>query len=81
MPLQQEADANDPDILRVQGPLLSDQPSLVPHQRKPLARLGDLGVIKEDIPELVRLSQGSSLSGNPKPITEVELATLLESML
>lgn len=45
------------------------------------SRLSDLGVTKEDIPELVRLSQGSSLSGNPKPISEAELARLLESML
>jgi alcohol dehydrogenase class IV len=44
-------------------------------------RLSALGVTKADIPELVRLSQGSSLSGNPKPITEAELAALLESML
>jgi len=44
-------------------------------------RLSALGVTHSDIPELVRLSQGSSLSGNPKPITEAELAVLLESML
>jgi alcohol dehydrogenase class IV len=44
-------------------------------------RLSALGVTKADVPELVRLSQGSSLSGNPKPITEAELAALLESML
>jgi alcohol dehydrogenase class IV len=44
-------------------------------------RLSALGVTKQDIPELVRLSQGSSLSGNPKPISEAELAALLESML
>jgi alcohol dehydrogenase class IV len=43
--------------------------------------LSDLGVTKDDIPELVRLSQGSSLSGNPKPISEEELATVLEAML
>jgi alcohol dehydrogenase class IV len=43
--------------------------------------LSALGVTKDDIPELVRLSQGSSLSGNPKAISEEELATLLESML
>src|SRR3954452_18213404 len=29
-PLQLEANANDPDVLRPQGALLSDQPSLVP---------------------------------------------------
>jgi len=45
------------------------------------SRLGELGVTNDDIPELVRLSQGSSMSGNPKSLTEDELRALLEYLL
>ena len=45
------------------------------------SRLGELGVTNDDIPELVRLSQGSSMSGNPKSLTQDELRSLLEYLL
>jgi len=45
------------------------------------SRLGELGVTNDDIPELARLSQGSSMSGNPKSLTEDELRALLEYLL
>lgn len=43
-------------------------------------RLRDLGVRKDQIPELVPASQGNSLSGNPRDVSPAELQTLLESM-
>ena len=45
------------------------------------SRLSDLGVNIDEVPDLVRLSQGSSLSGNPKSISEEDLAALLEYLL
>jgi alcohol dehydrogenase class IV len=44
-------------------------------------RLGDLGVRREQLPALVAGSHGNSLSGNPRPIGDVELHALLEVML
>jgi alcohol dehydrogenase class IV len=44
-------------------------------------RLSTLGVTSSMIPDLVRGSQGNSLSGNPRDISEDELAGLLSQML
>lgn len=44
-------------------------------------RLRDLGVRREQLPELVRGSRGNSLSTNPRDITDEELKNLLEEML
>jgi alcohol dehydrogenase class IV len=44
-------------------------------------RLGDLGVRKEQIPALVEGSKGSSMSGNPRRLTDEEIGSILEAML
>ncbi len=44
-------------------------------------RLGALGVRREQISALVAGSRGSSMSGNPRELTDEELAALLEEML
>ncbi|MBA4029582.1 MAG: alcohol dehydrogenase [Planctomyces sp.] len=45
------------------------------------SRLGALGVTRERIPSLVRLSQGNSLTGNPRPVSPVQLHDWLEGLL
>jgi alcohol dehydrogenase class IV len=47
----------------------------VPHS------LGELGVRREQLPELVAGSHGNSLNGNPRPIDDAELHALLEALL
>jgi alcohol dehydrogenase class IV len=44
-------------------------------------RLRDLGVRAEVLPALVKSSRGNSMSGNPRQLTDPELAELLEAML
>lgn len=44
-------------------------------------RLSQLGVRPDQLPLLVRDSRGSSMSGNPRDLTDEELHGLLESML
>ncbi|HZZ71670.1 MAG TPA: iron-containing alcohol dehydrogenase [Pirellulales bacterium] len=44
-------------------------------------RLSDLGVRREQLPALVAGSHGNSLNGNPRPIGDLELARMLESLL
>lgn len=44
-------------------------------------RLGELGVRREQVPELVRGSRGNSMNGNPRQLDDDELAQLLESHL
>jgi alcohol dehydrogenase class IV len=44
-------------------------------------RLGEIGVRRESIPELVRGSRGSSMSGNPRLIEDAELTAILEGLL
>ena len=44
-------------------------------------RLSEIGVRREQIPDLVRGSQGNSMNGNPRPVTDAELTRLLEEML
>jgi len=44
-------------------------------------RLGELGVRREQLSALVAGSHGNSLNGNPRPIGDEELHTLLEKML
>jgi alcohol dehydrogenase class IV len=41
-------------------------------------RLSEIGVRKEQIPMLVQSSRGSSMSGNPRDLSDDELATILE---
>ena len=44
-------------------------------------RLGEIGVRREHLPELVRGSRGNSMSGNPRELSDEELQQLLEEML
>ncbi len=44
-------------------------------------RLSELGVRREQIPALVRDSRGSSMSGNPRQLTDDQLTSLLEETL
>ena len=44
-------------------------------------RLSSLGVRPEQIPDLVQSSRGSSMSGNPRELTDRELTEILEEML
>ncbi len=44
-------------------------------------RLSELGVAPSQIPELVRSSRGSSMSGNPRELSDAELTEVLEGML
>lgn len=44
-------------------------------------RLGELGVKREQVPELVRGSRGNSMNGNPLQLDDEELTQLLESLL
>jgi alcohol dehydrogenase class IV len=44
-------------------------------------RLSDLGVPAEKIPAIVASSRGSSMSGNPRQLSDDELSTLLEEIL
>jgi alcohol dehydrogenase class IV len=44
-------------------------------------RLSQLGVTKEQIPEIVQSSRGSSMSGNPRELSDAELAAILEEIL
>jgi alcohol dehydrogenase class IV len=43
-------------------------------------RLSQIGVRREQIPELVRSSRGSSMSGNPRELSDEELTLILESI-
>jgi alcohol dehydrogenase class IV len=42
--------------------------------------LRELGVRREQIPQLVTGSSGNSMAGNPRDVSDVELAALLESI-
>jgi len=44
-------------------------------------RLSELGVAAEQIPAIVRSSRGNSMDGNPRPVSDAELTSLLEGML
>ncbi len=44
-------------------------------------RLGDVGVTREQIPAVVKDSRGSSMSGNPREISDAELTEILERLL
>ncbi len=44
-------------------------------------RLSAIGVRPEQIPRLVRDSRGSSMSGNPRDLSDAELTAILEAML
>ena len=44
-------------------------------------RLSQVGVRREQLPELVRDSRGSSMSGNPRDLTDEELSEILEDLL
>ena len=43
-------------------------------------RLSQLGVRREQIPDLVASSRGSSMSGNPRELSDEELTALLEGI-
>jgi alcohol dehydrogenase class IV len=44
-------------------------------------RLGELGIRREQLPDLVASSRGNSMSGNPVQLTDDELGRLLEELL
>lgn len=44
-------------------------------------RLGDLGIRREQLAAIVESSHGSSRSGNPRPLADEELLSILESIL
>jgi alcohol dehydrogenase class IV len=44
-------------------------------------RLSQIGVRREQIPDLVKSSRGSSMSGNPRELSDEELTLILESIL
>lgn len=44
-------------------------------------RLSEVGVTAEQIPAIVKSSRGNSMSGNPRKISDVELAEILEGIL
>ncbi len=44
-------------------------------------RLGDVGVTREQIPAIVKDSRGSSMSGNPRELSDEELTRILEELL
>jgi alcohol dehydrogenase class IV len=44
-------------------------------------RLSQVGVTRDQIPQIVRSSRGSSMSGNPRELTDAELTEILESIL
>jgi alcohol dehydrogenase class IV len=44
-------------------------------------RLSEIGVLREQIPTLVRDSRGNSMSGNPRDVSDDELTTILEELL
>jgi alcohol dehydrogenase class IV len=44
-------------------------------------RLSQLGVTAEHIPGIVRSSRGSSMSGNPRELSDEELTAILEDLL
>jgi alcohol dehydrogenase class IV len=44
-------------------------------------RLSETGVRREQVPTLVRSSRGNSMNGNPREISDTELATILEAVL
>lgn len=44
-------------------------------------RLSQLGVAKEQIPAIVQSSRGSSMSGNPRDLSDAELTEILEGVL
>jgi alcohol dehydrogenase class IV len=43
-------------------------------------RLSQIGVRREQIPELVKSSRGSSMSGNPRELSDEELTSILEEI-
>ncbi len=43
-------------------------------------RLSQLGVRREQIPDLVKSSRGSSMSGNPRELSDEELTATLEEI-
>ncbi len=44
-------------------------------------RLSDLGVAADKIPKIVKSSRGSSMSGNPRQLSDDELTAILEELL
>ena len=44
-------------------------------------RLGELGASRDQIAALVPASRGSSMSGNPRELSDAELTQILEQLL
>lgn len=45
------------------------------------ARLAEVGVLPEQVPDLVRSSRGNSMDGNPRMVSDEELTALIEGAL
>jgi alcohol dehydrogenase class IV len=44
-------------------------------------RLAQVGVTRAQVPALVKSSRGSSMSGNPRELSDAELTAILEGLL
>jgi len=44
------------------------------------SRLRDLGITREQLPDLIPSSRGNSMSGNPRELSDAELLDLLETL-
>jgi alcohol dehydrogenase class IV len=44
-------------------------------------RLSEVGVTRQQLPDVVRGSRGSSMSGNPRMLSDAELLDVLEGVL
>jgi alcohol dehydrogenase class IV len=68
---------SDDDAVRV---LIHEIEALCDRVRVP-RRLSDVGVGREQIPAIVQSSRGSSMSGNPRELSDEELTQILEDLL
>jgi len=71
------AAGSDDDAVRV---LIHEIEALCDRVHVP-RRLADVGVTREQIPAIVESSRGSSMSGNPKDLSDEELTRILEDLL
>lgn len=69
--------SSDDDAVRV---LIREIEALCDRVRVP-RRLAEVGVTPEQIPAIVESSRGSSMSGNPKDLSDEELTQILEDLL
>jgi alcohol dehydrogenase class IV len=73
-------DLSEPDDAAAAQDLI-DRVQELCHRLNVPRRLGELGIRRDQLSALVQGSHGNSLSGNPRPIDDAELTTILEGML